>query len=550
MRRRDLRDGAVAAPMIRRAAAATLLAAFALLAGPVATPDAVIVDEGLSAPEARGKHLYIEGESLSRRIITAQVQRTEAPAPAAIVPCISCHGADGRGSDDDSALASSNVSWNAMTSPDKHQHGQRVHAPYDEETLARAITAGVDPEGNSLEAIMPRYNMSDEDMADLIAYLKVIDSQADPGISATTIRLGTVLPMQGQHAGLGRAMRDTIEACFGNVNAAGGVHGRKLELVVGSWGASDDPPIWQARDLLAAEPLFALLGPYIPNYDAELAALATEKQIPVIGPYTVLPPDGDDRYSFYLHAGLAQQAETLVEAIAAESDAGKVKVGVVYPRVQSFDSLAEAVSRRASVLGLDPVVSPDYPLNQFDGKAIVATLRDAQVDAVVFLGSAAELVELGDAAESVGWRPYLLAPGLLAERRVFELPQSFSGRVLLAYASLPTDYSPAGGAEFEQLHEDYGFDYQYSIAQIAAYTAAKVLIEGLERAGRGLNRERLVDTLENLNGFHAGLVPPISYGPSRRIGTLGAHIIRVDIAASRFDESTQWIALGRATDGS
>jgi ABC-type branched-subunit amino acid transport system substrate-binding protein len=533
--------------MIRRAAALLLVIVTAQLPGPAPIPAPVIVDESLSAAEARGKHLYIEGESLSRRIITAQVQRTEAPAPASIVPCISCHSADGRGSDD--AIASSNVSWNAMTSPDRHQHGQRVHAPYDEETLARAITEGVDPDGNSLEAIMPRYNMSDEDMADLIAYLKVIDSQADPGISATSIRLGTVLPMEGQHAGLGRAMRDMIEACFGAVNASGGVHGRKLELVVGSWGASDDPPIWQARDLLAAEPLFALLSPYIPNYDAELQALAIEQRIPVIGPYTVLPPGGDDRYSFYLQAGLAQQAETLVEAIATEKQGGQAKLGIVYPRVRSFDSLAEAASRRASALDLGPVVSPDYPLNQFDGKAIVATLRDAQVDAVLFLGSAAELVELGDAAERAGWRPYLLAPGLLAERQVFELPQSFSGRVLLAYASLPTDYSPAGVADFEQLHEDYGFDYQHSIAQIAAYTAAKLLVEGLERAGRGLNREQLVDTLERLEGFHAGLLPPISYGPGRRMGTLGAHIVRVDLAASRFDESTQWIAPGGTTDG-
>jgi ABC-type branched-subunit amino acid transport system substrate-binding protein len=534
--------------MMRRASALLLVLAMAQFIGPASIPAPISVDEGLSAAEARGKHIYIEGESISRRVITAQIQRTEAPAPAAIVPCISCHGADGRGSDN--ALASSNVSWNAMTSPDKHQHGQRVHAPYDEETLARAITAGIDPDGNSLEAVMPRYNLSDEDMADLIAYLKVIDSQADPGISATSIRLGTVLPMDGQHAGLGRAMRDMLEACFNAVNASGGVHGRKLELVVGSWGGNDDPPIWEARDLLAAESPFALLGPYIPNYDAELQALAIEQRIPVIGPYTVLPPGGDNRYSFYLQAGLAQQAATLVEAIVAEADAGKAKLGVVYPRVQSFDSLAEAVSRRASALNLDPVVSSDYLLNQFDGSATVATLRDAQVDAVVFLGSAAELVELGNAAERAGWRPYLLAPGLLAERRIFELPQSFSGRVLLAYASLPTDYNAAGAAEFEQLHEDYGFDYRHSIGQIAAYTAAKVLIEGLERAGRGLDRERLVDTLESLNDFHAGLTPPISFGPSRRIGTLGAHIVRVDLIASRFDESTQWIAPRRATDSS
>ena len=566
MRRRDLRNGAVAASVSRRAAAALLLTVFAGLASSVVTPTSTSVASSAIAAEPapadeRGQYIYTEGKSRSNRVITAVLRRGEAPVPAAILPCGSCHGTDGRGAADYSGVAPLNINWYALAQAGKHEHGARLHTAFDEQSIARAIIDGVDPDGNALDSTMPRYNMSDEDMADLIAYLKAVDSQADPGIGPTSIRIGTVLPMEGQLAGMGEAMRDTIEAYFSTVNAAGGVHGRRLELVIGSWGANDDPPIWPARDLVDKELPFALVSGYVPNYDAEFAALSAEKSIPLIGPYTaLLPLDGADdndedsdeagnkRFSFYAVSGLAEEAQVLVEAVAAEMVPGQTRVAVVYPQVQSFDALAESARDRAAELGFRSATVSAYWYGQFDSAATVAQLRDEQVDAVVFLGSAEELLQLGRAAERAGWLPYLLSPGLLAESQVFDLPKSFSGRVLLSYASLPTDYTPEGSAEFEKLHDAFSFEYRYSMAQIAAYTSAKIAVEGLERAGRSLSREELVQALEGLQDYHPGLVPPISFGPDRRIGALGAHIVRVDLAAGRFDESTQWIDLGTASD--
>ena len=64
-----------------------------------------------------------------------------------------------------------------------------------------------------------------------------------------------------------------------------------------------------------------------------------------------------------------------------------------------------------------------------------------------------------------------------------------------------------------------------SPASIAAFAAAKLLEEGLRRAGRDLDRRKLVDALEELYGYETGLTPPLSYGPNRRIG-FGEHLPR------------------------
>jgi hypothetical protein len=91
------------------------------------------------------------------------------------------------------------------------------------------------------------------------------------------------------------------------------------------------------------------------------------------------------------------------------------------------------------------------------------------------------------------------------------------------------------------LHEKYGFGYEYGIAQVSAYTAAKVLVAGLEQAGRGLTRETLRGGLESLDEYHPGLVPPVSYDLSRRTGSIGVHIVPVDLATGRFTEPVRWI---------
>jgi ABC-type branched-subunit amino acid transport system substrate-binding protein len=546
MRRRDLRNGAVAAIKITRQAAAAPLARVLALAGTVLLwPHAPTVAADLSDAEERGKYIYETGRSRNRRVINADLGGGGPPTPGHVLPCINCHGADGRGAEDYVGIAPLNINWYALASSGVHEHAVRTHRPFDELSLARAIVFGKDPDGLDMEKAMPRYDMAKEDVEDLIAYLKVMDSQSDPAISGSTIQVGTVVPTEGRHSGLGDAIRSTIEAVFDKVNANGGVYNRKLELTVGGWRDDGNPEIWAARDLVNKHPVAALVSPYVPNYDAELEALGNEKRLPVVGPYTVLQPDGDDedenRFTFYLLAGLELQARALVESATARIAPGETNLAIIYPRVRFFDRLAAAASSQAEALGYASVTEEVFELNEFRAESTVVSLRENETGAVLFLGSAAELAQFARGAMQAGWQPLLLAPGLLAERSVFDLPESFDRRVLLSYASLPTDYSPEGAADFEQLHEKYGFDYSYSIAQVNAYIAARVLVEALDRAGRNLTRNGIQAGLEDLDEFHPGLAPALSFDEDRRIGSVGAHIVPVDLVEDRFTEPVRWI---------
>jgi cytochrome c oxidase subunit 2 len=88
--------------------------------------------------------------------------------------CANCHGPDGRGRQFVMHMTEINapdIRWSALTQAEPDMD----HPPYDEQTFKRAVTQGLDPAGHPLDAAMPRWQMSDQDLNDLIAFLKTLN---------------------------------------------------------------------------------------------------------------------------------------------------------------------------------------------------------------------------------------------------------------------------------------------------------------------------------------------------------------------------------------
>ncbi len=105
--------------------------------------------------------------------------------PGGNMACVNCHGPDGKGRTVPmmmGTIKAPDIRYSTLTSPE-HGHakgeeeslGQEMeHPPYTVETIKRAITQGVDPGGNPLNEFMPRWKISDEDLDDLIGFLKTL----------------------------------------------------------------------------------------------------------------------------------------------------------------------------------------------------------------------------------------------------------------------------------------------------------------------------------------------------------------------------------------
>ena len=157
--------------------------------------------------------------------------------------------------------------------------------------------------------------------------------------------------------------------------------------------------------------------------------------------------------------------------------------------------------------------------------AIAADLRKRDTDVALLIAPEDTVRELLDAPAVEGWTPRLLMPGPLATEAALSSAAARDGRLFLAYSFLPFDSDAVAVGEYQRLASTAKLPSNDVSLQLMAMASARVLVEGLVRSGRDLNRGKLVDVLEGLYEFHTGFTPPVSFGPSRRIGSTGARIV-------------------------
>lgn len=498
---------------------------------------------GLSEQEARGKAIYMDGESASGREITAYVGQASVSVPASAIPCATCHGPDGLGRPE-AGVTPTNILWSRLTKPYGlvSATGHRRSGPYDEFSLGRSIVAGMDPDGNPLDRSMPRYRMEEEDLDDLVAYMKRLESDLDPGLYDDKIVVGTVIPRDGPMGEAGQAVTGVLSAYFADLNARGGIYNRKLELVAARAGAPAEA-LERARDLLSSGQVFALVAAITAGVDEPFAALAEEQATPLIAPITQATPadTGLRRHTFYIYAGSELQARALVEFAISRLPEPSIEGAVLHPASEQGQALAGAMTRQATDRGWGGLRAVAYPAGDMDPGALARELKASGVQALFFVGSGPEFALLTGAAERLDWSPLLFALGHQAGREATAAPARFAGRLFVAYPTSPSDQGAEGRREFGEFHQRHGLPRGHLSTQIAAYASAKLLIEGLRQAGRALSREKLVQALEGLHRYATGLTPPLTYGANRHVGAGGAHVVAVNPDKGSFAAASTWV---------
>jgi len=493
----------------------------------------------LTVEEKRGKALYLRGESASGQEITALLNDID--VPASTLSCAGCHGARGEGKTEGGVTAG-NLTWSNLTKPYGHSHDNgRKHGAFSETSFIRALTGGVDPAGNKLAVAMPVYRMPQQDMSDLIAYLKRVETDLDPGVSNDEIVVGTLLPEKTALTGLAQSMEGMLQAYFAEINNRGGIYNRKIRLRVlnGDAGAT----VANMKQLIDDQQVFAIVSGLTAGADEGVAALSRDREVPLIGPSTLLPERALplNRYVFYLLAGLKEQARSLVNFAAKKSD---LRVALVSPDSEFSSGIAATIEDQEKKLGWQPLTKVRYAHDQFKAADCVAELKLKDVNTVFMLGSGDDAAAFFKSADAARWTPNVYMLGTMVGRTAGDLvPAKMKDRVFFAFPTVPADVSVAGAAEYNGLLERNKLSSTHAAAQASAIAAAKILVHAMELCGKDLTRERLVTTLEGLYEYDTGLMPKITFGPNRRIGALGAYIVTIDPEKKLFPASVEWVSV-------
>ncbi|MDD2145632.1 ABC transporter substrate-binding protein [Pseudomonas putida] len=479
---------------------------------------------GLTDHEQAGKRLYREGVSSSDAQLQARVGASDITVPASVLPCASCHGNDGRGRAE-GGVRPPGLDWQrlALGQGPREANGRRYPA-YTDSSLARAIQQGIDPAGNRLDPAMPRFELTLADQRNLTAYLKRLAEERDPGVEEGVLRLGTLLPASGPLAEAGQVVRAVLEDGVGQLNQQGGIHGRRLELVVLDPGSDPVSAERALQQLLEQKRVFALIAPLAPMLDQRLTTLLAPQNVPMVGS---TPRSGGSAQIFDPLPGLPEQLLSLAGHARVALGLAPDELRVVYAG-NEHAALAEQVRERLRQQGWAPPA-----IQAFDGQAV-----DWQ--GIVFLGRAQAFAELAAALQVAGREPYLFAASSQVAGAVARLPAQWSQRLFLAYPYVPEDWTEQGQATLAGLQQRQGLDPRQVSLQVNTLCALRLLSEALKQIGRDASREQLIAALEGLHDVPTGLTPALGFGPGRRQGMAGAHVVAVALPGPRFTAVTPY----------
>jgi ABC-type branched-subunit amino acid transport system substrate-binding protein len=483
----------------------------------------------LTEAEQRGKQIYFEGTSPRGALINAVVGDEASIIPAAAIPCANCHGYDGLGRPE-GGVTPTDVRWSQLIKTYGHVHEDgRRHPAFDDESLTRSIIAGVDPANNRLDTSMPLYLLSGDDAADLVAYLKVLEQDFDPGVEEDRVRVATMLPREGRAAPLGDAMEKVLRAHFADVNEHGGVFGRQIELVTVPLGETPGVSLENLQKAMDTNSVFALVGGYTIGLDDQLLELIRYDNVPLVGPFTLDPGDALlNSAAFYLYPGFREQVRVLADqAFGHASTAGKILIA--NPDSGRHDDLVRTAERQLRRVGAGEPAVVSYVAGKGNASALAERVRTQGAESVVFFGVQPDLDALLVQLAIRDLTPNVYVLSSFLSKPLFDAPATLDRHVIVAYPTLASDISPKGREDYQDLAKRHGLPTGHIQAQVASFAAARLFVEGLQRAGRDLDRIRLAESIEKLYNWDTGVTPPLTYGPNRRIGASGAHLMILDL---------------------
>ena len=336
------------------------------------------------------------------------------------------------------------------------------------------------------------------------------------GITATEILIGQTSSFSGAIGGEVREQTEGAKLYLDFVNATGGVHGRRIRLISVDDAFDPKRAAQNARDLVSKGVFALFLTRGTPQNEAILPVLK-ETGTPLIAPSTgaIVLHEPVNPLVFNVRTRYQTEAERAIAQLHAQ---GLTRIAVVHVN-DSFgkDCLAGFMTglRKAK---LEPVGVFSYDRAKGDTNEAAAKVIEAKPQAIVTAGHSKPLSNLvRKVRESdVSAVPIVTLSNLSSKSFLKDLGEARHGVIVMQVFPDPSrDYTRIA-VELRRLAADKP-DFAVSHMALEGFAAAKVLVEGLKRAGRNPSRASLLAGLESLQDFDLGGIK-VTYGPQNHSG--------------------------------
>lgn len=327
-------------------------------------------------------------------------------------------------------------------------------------------------------------------------------SHAETGVSETEIKIGMVNAQSGPASGLGLGMRAGAEAVFAEVNAKGGVHGRKITLAVADDGYEPDRTVDETLKMIEEGKVFALFG-YVGTPTANAALpIVKEMHVPLIGLFTgaktLRAPVTPE--VFNVRASYGDEAEALVAHFLSK---GAKTVGVFYQDDGFGAAVLSGTEAALARRNMQVVAKGTFQRNTTAIQTGLGAMLEAKPDAIVMVGPYTPLALFIKEARASGLKSQLATVSFVGtDNLVAQVGKDGNGVLISQVVPFPEDNNVAlTQACREALAKQ---NIKLGFVNFEGCVTAKVLVAALEKAGKDVTRTALIDTLHAMKNLDLG----------------------------------------------
>lgn len=355
-----------------------------------------------------------------------------------------------------------------------------------------------------------------------------VPALAENGVHDDKIVLGQSAAFDGPASALGQGMREGLMAAFKEVNEAGGVHGRKIELKTYDDGYEPNKAIDNTNRLIDQDQVFALIGEVGTPTSKAAQPISTQKGVPFIGPFTgagfLRKPENSNVVN--VRATYDQETEAWIKHLT--EDLGIKNIAILY-QDDSFGRVGlSGVNKALKKRNMSLVAEGTYERNTTAVKSALLKIRKAKPEAVVMVGAYKPIAEFIKLARRAKMDPVFVTISFVGSKALAkELGDAGKGVVITQVVPFPENTSIPVVAQYQKALKAANAAAEPGFVSLEGYMVGRLTIQALENAGKDVSRENLLAAVSDTGSFDLGGVT-LNYGSGDNQGMDQVYLTVID----------------------
>ena len=332
-----------------------------------------------------------------------------------------------------------------------------------------------------------------------------VSAFAEEGVSADKVVFGQATALEGPASALGQGMKLGLEAAFAEINKAGGVKGRKLELKSVDDGYEPNKSIEVVKKLLEEDKVFAVAGAVGTPTSAATQPIATAAGAPFIGAFTGAEflREPYKPLVMNIRASYFQETEAMVEHLT--KDIGASKIAIMYQDDAFGQAGLAGVKKALDKRQIQLAGEGTFERNTLAVKAALLAIKKVQPDAVIMISPykpAAEFIKLAKQIKLDATFVNISFVG--SDALAKELGPAGAGVVITQVVPFPNDAAIPVVGRYQAALKASAPDVQPGFVSLEGYLVGRAIIAALEKVSGDLTRQAVVEAVQKAGTIDLG----------------------------------------------